>query len=335
MPAFAQSAGGELTDAQIDALVAGTDRARGDARMRLETPTLPPYAAGARATPARGKAVYAAACAGCHGPEGEAGRRAGSIVDPSYLALVSDQGAAHDGDRRPPRSRHARLARLRRRAAPDARSRSPTSSPGSSAQRRPVPGRLSHAAIRDRGHDDGERTESMCADHEPLRRRRPRAAASCSSSALALNVLGGRPGRDPGDRLHPRPRAPPRRPGVDPARTASRASPTGETRLAIYENPFSVALGRRDGEDRVLGAPRRRRAVPGLRGQLRAPRLPGALVPAVAALHVPLPRRRLLRGRLARLGAAAARAVRVRVPRSATGSSGCAAASSRRSRSQA
>ena len=73
-PAFAQSAGGSLTDAQIDAKMAD----------------LPPYAAAA-GDATRGRAVYAAACAGCHGAEGKAGPKAGAIWDASYLALVSDQ----------------------------------------------------------------------------------------------------------------------------------------------------------------------------------------------------------------------------------------------------
>src|SRR5205823_9977847 len=77
--------------------------------------------------------------------------------------------------------------------------------------------------------------------------------------------------------------------------------------------PVPRGLGWANGEDRVLGASDRRRPVPGVRDQLRAPRLPRAMVPAVAALHVPLPRRRVLRGRLARLRPAAPGPLRVRV----------------------
>src|SRR5262245_1038880 len=94
MPAFAKSAGGDLTNAQIDVLVKGmlTRWARPDA---LKGVTLPPYDEQARkAGPAeqeRGAAVYASACARCHGPDGKGGPTAGSIVDPSFLALVSDQ----------------------------------------------------------------------------------------------------------------------------------------------------------------------------------------------------------------------------------------------------
>jgi len=51
----------------------------------------PPYAAPA-GDAGRGDAVYASACAACHGPTGAGGPRGGSIVDGSYLGLVSDQG---------------------------------------------------------------------------------------------------------------------------------------------------------------------------------------------------------------------------------------------------
>ena len=40
---------------------------------------------------ARGKVVYAAACAGCHGADGKLGQSGGAIADASYLSLVSDQ----------------------------------------------------------------------------------------------------------------------------------------------------------------------------------------------------------------------------------------------------
>jgi cytochrome c oxidase cbb3-type subunit 3/ubiquinol-cytochrome c reductase cytochrome c subunit len=88
-PAFAASAGGTLTDAQIDALVSGMLDTWGKAAPD-KTAALPPYAAPA-GDAMRGKGVYAAACAGCHGPEGKGGPKAGAVTDASYLALVSDQ----------------------------------------------------------------------------------------------------------------------------------------------------------------------------------------------------------------------------------------------------
>ena len=87
--AFAMSAGGALTDEQIDALVQGlrTTWAHPDATQGV---SVPPYAA-KLGDPERGRAVYAAACASCHGADGGGGAKARSVVDPSYLALVSDQ----------------------------------------------------------------------------------------------------------------------------------------------------------------------------------------------------------------------------------------------------
>jgi cytochrome c oxidase cbb3-type subunit 3/ubiquinol-cytochrome c reductase cytochrome c subunit len=89
-PALASSAGGTLTDAQLDALVRGLSERWGkpDAVKGID---LPPYAAAGRGSPERGKAVFAAACASCHGADGRGTPKGGSIVDASYLALVSDQ----------------------------------------------------------------------------------------------------------------------------------------------------------------------------------------------------------------------------------------------------
>ena len=89
-PAFATSAGGPLTDAQIDALVQELLARWGRADAVREAP-LPPYGA-TPGDPERGRAVFATACAACHGGDGRGGPRARSVVDPSYLALVSDQG---------------------------------------------------------------------------------------------------------------------------------------------------------------------------------------------------------------------------------------------------
>jgi mono/diheme cytochrome c family protein len=89
MPAFAQSAGGTLTEKQIDAIVEGIRSwARPDA-LRDTTP--PPYAAQAPGDPLHGADAYRTYCSSCHGVGGRGGNKAGSIVDGSYLALVSDQ----------------------------------------------------------------------------------------------------------------------------------------------------------------------------------------------------------------------------------------------------
>jgi mono/diheme cytochrome c family protein len=89
MPAFAEPAGGDLTDAQIDILVTGMHAhwGRPDA---LQDVALPPYRLEA-GDGQRGAAVYSTFCARCHGEGGRGGAQGGSIVDPNYLALVSDQ----------------------------------------------------------------------------------------------------------------------------------------------------------------------------------------------------------------------------------------------------
>jgi len=90
MPAFARSAGGSLTDAQIDILVREM-RARWARPDALGGSVPPPYAA-VPGDADRGERVYATWCAECHGATGAGGERGGSVVDGSYLALVSDQG---------------------------------------------------------------------------------------------------------------------------------------------------------------------------------------------------------------------------------------------------
>ena len=94
-PAFALSAGGPLTDPQIDVLVRGiADRWRKPGAVAGQE--IPPYDRGRAAgrdpgDPDRGRAVFATACTRCHGDEGRGGPRGGGVADPSYLALVSDQ----------------------------------------------------------------------------------------------------------------------------------------------------------------------------------------------------------------------------------------------------
>jgi mono/diheme cytochrome c family protein len=88
MPAFAQSAGGMLTDKQIDALVNGIRSwAKPDV---LNSATPPPYSSRTPGDPQRGAAAYRTYCSSCHGVDGRGGK-ASSIVDGAYLALVSDQ----------------------------------------------------------------------------------------------------------------------------------------------------------------------------------------------------------------------------------------------------
>jgi cytochrome c oxidase cbb3-type subunit 3 len=90
MPAFAEHAGGMLTDGQIDTIVHGirTRWAKPDA---LGDANPPPYAAQGSGDAKRGAVAYGVYCSSCHGSDGRGSKRASSIVDSSYLALVSDQ----------------------------------------------------------------------------------------------------------------------------------------------------------------------------------------------------------------------------------------------------
>ena len=88
MPAFAKSSGGMLTDDQIDILVHEMRARWANAKEALSAP---PYSANESGDAARGVQAYAAFCARCHGPEAKGTKKGSSIVDGSFLALVSDQ----------------------------------------------------------------------------------------------------------------------------------------------------------------------------------------------------------------------------------------------------
>ena len=90
MPAFAKSAGGMLTDDQVDVIIRGI-RERYSKPSSLAGVTPPPYAVSESGDAARGAAVYDTFCSSCHGPAGKGGPQAGSIVDGSFLALLTDQ----------------------------------------------------------------------------------------------------------------------------------------------------------------------------------------------------------------------------------------------------
>jgi mono/diheme cytochrome c family protein len=91
MPAFAQSAGGMLTDKQIDAITSGIF-SRWGRKGILDESDLPSYAANTRGNAASGELVYGTFCASCHGSEGRGGPKGSAIINDSFLALVSDQG---------------------------------------------------------------------------------------------------------------------------------------------------------------------------------------------------------------------------------------------------
>jgi cytochrome c oxidase cbb3-type subunit 3 len=87
MPSFQSNTGDPLSDAQIDALVIGmSEKWGGD---------VPPWAKNRRyevqkGDATKGRGAFADYCADCHGIDGM-GADAGSVVNPTYLRLVSAQ----------------------------------------------------------------------------------------------------------------------------------------------------------------------------------------------------------------------------------------------------
>jgi mono/diheme cytochrome c family protein len=91
MAAFLESAGGTLTDKQVDILVREM-RVKWSRPAEVASNAPPAYAASTPGDASHGAEVYATFCASCHGSDGNGTPRGSSIVDGSYLALVSDQG---------------------------------------------------------------------------------------------------------------------------------------------------------------------------------------------------------------------------------------------------
>jgi cytochrome c oxidase cbb3-type subunit 3/ubiquinol-cytochrome c reductase cytochrome c subunit len=104
MPGFSMKSGGPLTDRQIAVLTQGIVSAWAHPES-LAGQTPPPYAAAAAGDASRGQLAFSTFCARCHGPDGAGNPKnasknnatpptgpTGSIVDPAYLALISDQG---------------------------------------------------------------------------------------------------------------------------------------------------------------------------------------------------------------------------------------------------
>ncbi len=84
MAAFAQSAGGMLTDAQVNALIAGM-RSQWLRPNVYGSATPPAYAQSQAGDLHRGQQSYQARCAACHGSSRQ------EITSPIYLSLVGDQ----------------------------------------------------------------------------------------------------------------------------------------------------------------------------------------------------------------------------------------------------
>ena len=90
MPAFAESAGGLLTDKQID-VIARQIRARWSRPGILDGANPPAYTATSAGDPQRGHAAYNTYCGSCHGPDGHGGTKGSAITNDSFLALLTDQ----------------------------------------------------------------------------------------------------------------------------------------------------------------------------------------------------------------------------------------------------
>jgi mono/diheme cytochrome c family protein len=105
MPPFAKSAGGMLTDQQINLVVQGIAKTWGTPNL-VAAQSPQPYAATLSGDPVRGQQAFVTSCAHCHGANGQGAPadpsgdtkgdssgagKLGSIVDPTYLTLVSDQ----------------------------------------------------------------------------------------------------------------------------------------------------------------------------------------------------------------------------------------------------
>jgi mono/diheme cytochrome c family protein len=89
MPAFAQRAGGMLTERQIDVLVEGIRSRSGPPSLEGANP--PSYTATSAGDINRGAQVYQTFCKRCHGEDGQGGPKGSAIANDSFLALTSDQ----------------------------------------------------------------------------------------------------------------------------------------------------------------------------------------------------------------------------------------------------
>jgi mono/diheme cytochrome c family protein len=89
MPPFAKNNGGDLTDQQIT-ILADQMEERWSRPQDFADVDLPAYSAGL-GDPKAGGTAFHTYCASCHGEDGTGGSKTGSIVDPAFLMLVSDQ----------------------------------------------------------------------------------------------------------------------------------------------------------------------------------------------------------------------------------------------------
>jgi cytochrome c oxidase cbb3-type subunit III len=91
MPAFVQSAGGMLTEQQIEVITTGI-LSRWGRKQVLDGANPPSYAAKVAGNVDHGQLVFGTYCASCHGSEGAGTPKGSAITNDSFLALVSNQG---------------------------------------------------------------------------------------------------------------------------------------------------------------------------------------------------------------------------------------------------
>jgi len=91
MPAFAESAGGMLTEKQIEVITRGI-RSRWSQPGILAASNPPSYSPESTGDAVKGARGYKTYCESCHGPDGRGGAKASAVTDDSFLALTSDQG---------------------------------------------------------------------------------------------------------------------------------------------------------------------------------------------------------------------------------------------------
>jgi cytochrome c oxidase cbb3-type subunit III len=91
MPAFAESAGGMLTDKQIEVIAHGM-RSSWSQQGILTAANPPSYTPKSAGDALKGSLGYKTYCESCHGPGGRGGSKGSAVTDDSFLALTSDQG---------------------------------------------------------------------------------------------------------------------------------------------------------------------------------------------------------------------------------------------------
>lgn len=90
MPAFAQTAGGMLTEQQVEVISNGIF-SHWERKEVLDGASPPSYAAKSAGNADHGQLVFATYCASCHGSGGGRTPKGSAITNDSFLALISDQ----------------------------------------------------------------------------------------------------------------------------------------------------------------------------------------------------------------------------------------------------